>query len=139
MNSKGNVPADICIVVASSDLQFDRPLLTGERLVIATNFYFCIFICLILFSSSLSDMIFGTVISPSDNGVETRNLALNLNSTFVVQRKYTAVVFTTGNRTMGRIVGNLLACLATPYSRPQPCKGKFGLFPLSRWNSFVSL
>ena len=35
-NSKGNrVPADIRIVEASSDLRFDRSLLTGERLVIA--------------------------------------------------------------------------------------------------------
>ena len=34
-NSKGNrVPADIRIVEASSDLRFDRSLLTGERLVI---------------------------------------------------------------------------------------------------------
>ena len=37
--SKGNrVPADIRIVEASSDLRFDRSLLTGERLVI--SFYF---------------------------------------------------------------------------------------------------
>ena len=57
-------------------------------------------------------MISGTVISPSDNAVETRNLALNF--TVVAQGKYTSVVFTTGIRTItGRIVGNLLACLAT--------------------------
>jgi sodium/potassium-transporting ATPase subunit alpha len=38
--SKGNrVPADIRIVEASSDLRFDRSLLTGERLVISV-FYF---------------------------------------------------------------------------------------------------
>ena len=142
INSKGNVPVHICIVVASSHLQFDRPLLTGERSVIARNFCFYIFICLILFSSSLNDITFGNVMSPSDNGVETRNLALNF--TFVVQGKYTGVVFTTGNRTiMGRIVGNLLACLATPNSRPQTCKGEFGssrrLFPQSPGNSFLPL
>jgi sodium/potassium-transporting ATPase subunit alpha len=56
-----------------------------------------------LFSSSTSDMIPGTVMSTSDNAMETRNLALN--STFVVQGKCTGVVFATGDRTiMGRIV-----------------------------------
>jgi magnesium-transporting ATPase (P-type) len=106
-------------------LHFDRSLLTGERLVIAPYFYFYIFFGLTPFSSSSSDMIPGTVISPSDNAVETRNLALN--STVVVQEKYTGVVFTTGNRTiMGRIVGNLLACLATLNSRPQLCNEKLG-------------
>ena len=50
-----------------------------------------------------SDMIPGTVVSTSDNAMETRNLALN--STFVVQGKCTGVVFATGDRTiMGRIV-----------------------------------
>ena len=97
-NVKGNrVPADIRIVEASSDLRFDRSLLTGERLVIASYFLF-----LAPYSSS-SDMIPGTVISTSDNAMETRNLALN--STFVVQGKCTGVVFATGDRTiMGRIV-----------------------------------
>ena len=48
-------------------------------------------------------MIPGTVLSTSDNAMETRNLALN--STFVVQGKCTGVVFATGDRTiMGRIV-----------------------------------
>ena len=48
-------------------------------------------------------MIPGTVMSTSDNAMETRNLALN--STFVVQGKCTGVVFATGDRTiMGRIV-----------------------------------
>ena len=48
-------------------------------------------------------MIPGTVISTSDNVMETRNLALN--STFVIQGKCTGVVFATGDRTiMGRIV-----------------------------------
>jgi len=74
------VPADIRIVEASSDLRFDRSLLTGE-----------------------SDMIPGTVLCTSDNAMETRNLALN--STFVVQGKCTGVVFVTGDRTiMGCIV-----------------------------------
>jgi sodium/potassium-transporting ATPase subunit alpha len=96
--SQGNrVPADIRIVEASSDLRFDRSLLTGERLVI----YFIF--CPTLFSSSTSDMIPGTVLPTSDNAMETRNLALN--STFVVQGKCTGVVFATGDRTiMGRIV-----------------------------------
>jgi len=74
------VPADIRIVEASSDLRFDRSLLTGE-----------------------SDMIPGSVMSTSDNAMETRNLALT--STFVVQGKCTGIVFATGDRTiMGRIV-----------------------------------
>jgi sodium/potassium-transporting ATPase subunit alpha len=43
--SKGNrVPADIRIVEASSDLRFDRSLLTGERLVIASLTYFILFV-----------------------------------------------------------------------------------------------
>jgi sodium/potassium-transporting ATPase subunit alpha len=74
------VPADIRIVEASSDLRFDRSLLTGE-----------------------SDMIPGTITSTSENPMETRNLALT--STFVVQGMCTGVVFATGDRTiMGRIV-----------------------------------
>jgi sodium/potassium-transporting ATPase subunit alpha len=74
------VPADIRIVEASSDLRFDRSLLTGE-----------------------SDMIPGSVTSTSENAMETRNLALT--STFVVQGNCTGVVFATGDRTiMGRIV-----------------------------------
>jgi sodium/potassium-transporting ATPase subunit alpha len=74
------VPADIRIVNASSDLRFDRSLLTGE-----------------------SDMIPGSVLSTSNNAMETRNLALT--STFVVQGNCTGVVFATGDKTiMGRIV-----------------------------------
>jgi len=74
------VPADIRIVEASSDLRFDRSLLTGE-----------------------SYMIPGTVKSTSDNPMETRNLALN--STIVAQGKCTGVVFAIGDKTiMGRIV-----------------------------------
>jgi sodium/potassium-transporting ATPase subunit alpha len=38
LNLKGNrVPADIRIVEASSDLRFDRSLLTGERFVITSH------------------------------------------------------------------------------------------------------
>ncbi|KIJ37215.1 hypothetical protein M422DRAFT_232002 [Sphaerobolus stellatus SS14] len=79
--SIGNrVPADLRIVQASSDLRFDRSLLTGE-----------------------SDMVPGSTFCTSPNATETRNLALN--STFVVQGSCTGVVFATGDRTiMGRIV-----------------------------------
>ena len=57
---------------------------------------------LTLFSST-SDMIPGSVLSTSENPMETRNLALI--STYVVQGKCTGVVFATGDRTiMGRIV-----------------------------------
>ncbi|CCL98313.1 uncharacterized protein FIBRA_00307 [Fibroporia radiculosa] len=74
------VPADIRLVEASSDLRFDRSLLTGE-----------------------SDMIPGTLEMTSDNALETRNLALA--STFVVQGSCTGVVFAIGDRSvMGRIV-----------------------------------
>ena len=56
-----------------------------------------------IFSFSKSDMTPGTVLSTSDNAMETRNLALT--STFVVQGKCTGVVFATGDRTiMGRII-----------------------------------
>ncbi|KAH9932351.1 calcium ATPase transmembrane domain M-containing protein [Fomitopsis serialis] len=74
------VPADLRLVKASSDLRFDRSLLTGE-----------------------SDMIPGTLDTTSPNALETRNLALT--STFVVQGTCTGVVFAIGDKSvMGRIV-----------------------------------
>ena len=90
----------IRIVEVSPDLHFDRSLLTGERFVIVLlplNIY------LGLTTQFKSYMISGTVDSTSENAMETRNLALN--STIVVQGKYTGVVFATGDKTiMGRIV-----------------------------------
>ncbi|KAI0746984.1 calcium ATPase transmembrane domain M-containing protein [Daedaleopsis nitida] len=74
------VPADLRLVEVSSDVRFDRALLTGE-----------------------SDMIPGTLDTTSENALETRNLALT--STFVVQGCCTGVVFAIGDNTvMGRIV-----------------------------------
>lgn len=74
------VPADSRIVQMSSDLKFDRSLLTGE-----------------------SDMVPGSLDSTADNALETRNLALT--STFVTQGTCHGVVFATGDRTvMGRLV-----------------------------------
>ncbi|KAI0777815.1 calcium ATPase transmembrane domain M-containing protein [Trametes elegans] len=74
------VPADLRLVQVSSDLRFDRSLLTGE-----------------------SDMIPGTVDITSENALETRNLALT--STFVVQGSCTGVAFAIGDKSvMGRIV-----------------------------------
>ncbi|KAH7919461.1 calcium ATPase [Leucogyrophana mollusca] len=80
LSAGDRVPADLRIVQASSDLRFDRSLLTGE-----------------------SDMVPGVLEATSDNPLETRNLALN--STFVVQGACTGIVFATGDRTvMGRLV-----------------------------------
>ncbi|KAH7882722.1 calcium ATPase transmembrane domain M-containing protein [Phlebopus sp. FC_14] len=80
LNHGDRVPADLRIVQASSDLRFDRSLLTGE-----------------------SDMVPGALDATSDNALETRNLALT--STFVVQGTCTGVAFATGDRTvMGRLV-----------------------------------
>ncbi|CCM01088.1 uncharacterized protein FIBRA_03136 [Fibroporia radiculosa] len=74
------VPADVRLVQTSSDLRFDRSLLTGE-----------------------SDMIPGTLDMTSENALETRNLALA--STFVVQGSCTGIVFAIGDKSvMGRIV-----------------------------------
>ncbi|KAH8826038.1 calcium ATPase transmembrane domain M-containing protein [Flagelloscypha sp. PMI_526] len=74
------VPADLRIFETSSDLKFDRSLLTGE-----------------------SEPIPGGLISTSDNPLETHNLALS--STFVVQGTCTGLVYATGDRSaMGRIV-----------------------------------
>ncbi|KAL4065659.1 hypothetical protein V8B97DRAFT_1141491 [Scleroderma yunnanense] len=74
------VPADLRIVQMSSDLRFDRSLLTGE-----------------------SDMVPGSLDATADNALETRNLALT--STFVTQGTCHGVVFATGDRTvMGRLV-----------------------------------
>ncbi|KAG2068577.1 calcium ATPase [Suillus decipiens] len=80
LNAGDRVPADMRVVQASSDLRFDRSLLTGE-----------------------SEMVPGAVDATSDNDLETRNLALT--STFVVQGTCRGVVFATGDRTvMGRLV-----------------------------------
>ncbi|KAJ7470026.1 calcium ATPase transmembrane domain M-containing protein [Mycena galericulata] len=74
------VPADLRIFEASSDLKFDRSLLTGE-----------------------SEPISGSLTATSDNPLETRNLALS--STFVTQGTCSGVVFAIGDKsTMGRIV-----------------------------------
>ncbi|KAG1891478.1 hypothetical protein F4604DRAFT_1876576 [Suillus subluteus] len=80
LNAGDRVPADMRVVQASSDLRFDRSLLTGE-----------------------SEMVPGCLHATSDNALETRNLALT--STFVVQGTCHGVVFATGDRTvMGRLV-----------------------------------
>ncbi|KAL4065657.1 hypothetical protein V8B97DRAFT_2105594 [Scleroderma yunnanense] len=80
LSTGDRVPADLRIVQASSDLRFDRSLLTGE-----------------------SDMIPGVLNATSNNALETRNLALN--STFVTQGSCTGITFATGDRTvMGRLV-----------------------------------
>ncbi|KAI8817013.1 calcium ATPase transmembrane domain M-containing protein [Fimicolochytrium jonesii] len=74
------VPADIRIVEASSDLSFDRMLLTGE-----------------------GESVEGCVDMTDANVLETRNLAFA--STFVVQGSAKGVVFAIGDKTvMGRIV-----------------------------------
>ncbi|KAG1848307.1 hypothetical protein DFJ58DRAFT_796452 [Suillus subalutaceus] len=79
LNAGDRVPADMRVVQASSDLRFDRSLLTGE-----------------------SEMVPGALDATSDNALETRNLALT--STFVVQGTCHGVVFATGDRTvMGRL------------------------------------
>ena len=61
INSKGNVPGDIWIVEASSNLHFDRSLLTGERLVIFLHiFNFCFFFFFffaLLYSHLLQDQV----------------------------------------------------------------------------------
>ncbi|KAG6335104.1 hypothetical protein ID866_3993, partial [Astraeus odoratus] len=80
LSTGDRVPADARIVQMSSDLKFDRSLLTGE-----------------------SDMVPGSLDATADNALETRNLALT--STFVTQGTCHSVVFATGDRTvMGRLV-----------------------------------
>ncbi|KAF8439928.1 hypothetical protein L210DRAFT_960048 [Boletus edulis BED1] len=80
LSTGDRVPADLRIVQMSSDLRFDRSLLTGE-----------------------SDMVPGSLEATSDNALETRNLALT--STFVTQGNCLGVTFATGDRTvMGRLV-----------------------------------
>jgi sodium/potassium-transporting ATPase subunit alpha len=80
LSTGDRVPADLRIVQMSSDLRFDRSLLTGE-----------------------SDMVPASLDSTSDNALETRNLALT--STFATQGTCHGVVFATGDRTvMGRLV-----------------------------------
>ncbi|KAG1821972.1 uncharacterized protein BJ212DRAFT_1297237 [Suillus subaureus] len=80
LNAGDRVPADMRVVQASSNLRFDRSLLTGE-----------------------SKMVPGALDATCDNALETRNLALT--STFVVQGTCHGVVFATGDRTvMGRLI-----------------------------------
>lgn len=94
------VPADLRIVQMSSDLRFDRSLLTGERSVQSSCFIFQDSIDIHPYDS---DMIPGSLDATSENALETRNLALN--STFVTQGTCHGVVFATGDRTvMGRLV-----------------------------------
>ena len=92
------VPADLRLVQISSDIRFDRSLLTGERYVRRSlgALYLPLTKC-------CSDMIPGTLDITSENALETRNLALT--STFVVQGSCTGVVFAIGDKSvMGRIV-----------------------------------
>jgi sodium/potassium-transporting ATPase subunit alpha len=94
------VPADLRIMQASSDLKFDRSLLTGERY--ALQAFISTQSC-ILKTFSLSEMVPGVVGPTSQNALETRNLALS--STFVAQGTCTGVVFAIGDKSvMGRIV-----------------------------------
>ncbi|KAG2140832.1 hypothetical protein BD769DRAFT_1693257 [Suillus cothurnatus] len=80
LSAGDRVPADMRVVQASSDLRFDRSLLTGE-----------------------SEMVPGALDATSDNALEARNLALT--STFVVRGTCHGIVFATGDRTvMGRLV-----------------------------------
>ncbi|KAJ3317660.1 hypothetical protein HDV06_001317 [Boothiomyces sp. JEL0866] len=74
------VPADIRLIEVSSDLLFDRSLLTGE-----------------------SKLVSGTVDPTDENPLESKNLALS--STFVVRGKAKGIVFQTGDDTIiGQIV-----------------------------------
>ncbi|KAJ3346558.1 hypothetical protein HDU83_002878 [Entophlyctis luteolus] len=79
--SLGNrVPADIRLTSCSSDVKFDRSLLTGEV-----------------------DPVTGAINSTDKNPLETKNLAFS--STFVVQGTAQGVVFAIGDDTvMGRII-----------------------------------
>jgi len=79
------VPADLRLVEVSSDVKFDRSLLTGE-----------------------SDMVPGEVHATSDNALESHNLALT--STFVVQGACTGVVFAIGDKS---VMGVLVAMSGT--------------------------
>ncbi|CEP00981.1 unnamed protein product (mitochondrion) [Plasmodiophora brassicae] len=73
------VPADLVLLDVSSDLTFDRSLLTGE-----------------------SKPVPGSITMTHENPLETRNLALS--STFVVQGTGVGVVFATGDdAVIGRI------------------------------------
>ncbi|KAJ3309037.1 hypothetical protein HDV04_000543 [Boothiomyces sp. JEL0838] len=89
------VPADIRLVEVSSDLLFDRSLLTGE-----------------------SKLVNGTTAPTDENALESKNLALS--STFVVRGKAKGVVFQTGDKTIiGQIVqmSGKQKTVATPIQR----------------------
>ncbi|KAH9273379.1 hypothetical protein BASA83_004381 [Batrachochytrium salamandrivorans] len=81
------VPADLRIVEMSTDLKFDRSLMTGE-----------------------SDPVAGSITPSETNPLQTRNLALS--STFVVQGNGVGVVFAIGDQSiMGRIVAMSVSML----------------------------
>ena len=97
-----HVPADLRIVDMSSDLKFDRSLLTGE-----------------------SDPIPGRI-DPSDkNPLQTKNLALS--STFVVQGTCTGVVFAIGDDT---VIGRIVAMSGKQTTKTTPIQKELNLFTI---------
>ena len=100
-DSGGNcVPADIRNVEASSDLHFDHSLLIGEGRL-QHIFYYLLPYSILTFNKRYDSRNCYIHFRQCNGGHD-----LALNSTFVVQGKYTGVVFATGDRTiMGCIVG----------------------------------
>lgn len=97
------VPADIRLIEVSSDLQFDRSLLTGE-----------------------SNYVAGTVESTDKNHLETKNLALS--STFVVRGKGKGVVYSIGDDT---VIGEILKMSGKKKTPPTPIQKEINSFVLT--------
>jgi sodium/potassium-transporting ATPase subunit alpha len=118
MSMGERVPADLRIFEASSDLRFDRSLLTGER------YAFFFHPSLKIADETPSEPIPGNLTATSDNPLETHNLALS--STFVTQGTCSGVVFAIGDKsTMGRIVA-------------MSGETKFKMTPMQKYASLVS-
>ncbi|KAJ3319401.1 hypothetical protein HDV06_006354 [Boothiomyces sp. JEL0866] len=96
------VPADIRLVDVSSDLLFDRSLLTGE-----------------------SKLISGATVPTDENALESKNLALS--STFVVRGKAKGIVFQTGDHT---IIGQIVQRSAKQKLSPTPIQKEINSFTI---------
>jgi len=96
------VPADLRLTSVSSDLKFDRSLLTGE-----------------------SEPIPGTVEATDKNPLETRNVALS--STFVVQGSGSGVVVAIGDST---VMGSIAKLSTKQKDKPTPIQNEIWRFTL---------
>lgn len=94
------IPADVRLIEVSSDLKFDRSLLTGESVAVA-----------------------GTVEPTSENPLETKNVALS--STFVLRGRGRGVVIQIGDNT---VIGQILKMSSKQKTVKTPIQAELDFF-----------